>query len=93
LPTDAEQPLLTPTLIKAARALLDMSQEDLAELVGVSRKTISLIEATKHRPGDPRRIAVILQIEERLAEDKGVEFVFADGRTGEGVRLRRRPSN
>jgi DNA-binding XRE family transcriptional regulator len=69
-----------------------MSQEELAELIGCSRKTISLIEASSERPSDARRIAVLLQIEEGLARDKGVEFVFANERTGEGVRLRRRRS-
>jgi len=34
-------PLLTPTLLKAARGLLAMDQAELASEVGVSRKTIA----------------------------------------------------
>lgn len=36
--------------IKAARAALDLSQEDLANLVGVTRQTIGMIEAGKFNP-------------------------------------------
>ena len=36
--------------LKAARAILDISQEQLAEAVGVTRQTIGLIEAGKFNP-------------------------------------------
>ncbi len=36
--------------MKAARAGLDMSQQDLAEAVGVSRQTISAIEKGDYNP-------------------------------------------
>ncbi|MBQ5559651.1 MAG: helix-turn-helix transcriptional regulator [Lachnospiraceae bacterium] len=36
--------------LKAARAGLDMSQEDLAKAVGVSRQTISAIEKGDYNP-------------------------------------------
>ena len=36
--------------MKAARAGMDLSQEELAELVGVSRQTIGMIEAGKYNP-------------------------------------------
>lgn len=36
--------------LKAARAILDMSQEQLAEAVGVTRQTIGMIEAGKFNP-------------------------------------------
>lgn len=36
--------------MKAARAGLDMSQEQLAETVGVTRQTIGMIEAGKFNP-------------------------------------------
>ena len=36
--------------MKAARAGMDLSQEELAELVGVTRQTIGLIEAGKYNP-------------------------------------------
>jgi putative transcriptional regulator len=36
--------------LKSARAILDMSQEQLAEVVGVTRQTIGMIEAGKFNP-------------------------------------------
>ena len=36
--------------LKAARASLDMSQQDLAEKVGVSRQTINAIEKGDYNP-------------------------------------------
>ena len=36
--------------MKAARALKEMSQEDLAKAVGVTRKTIGMIEAGDYNP-------------------------------------------
>ena len=36
--------------MKAARAGMDLSQEELAELVGVTRQTIGMIEAGKYIP-------------------------------------------
>lgn len=36
--------------LKSARAALDLSQEDLADKVGVTRQTIGMIEAGKFNP-------------------------------------------
>lgn len=36
--------------LKSARAIMDMSQEQLAEAVGVTRQTIGMIEAGKFNP-------------------------------------------
>lgn len=36
--------------LKAARAALDLSQEDLAKRVGVSRQTINMIERGDYNP-------------------------------------------
>lgn len=36
--------------LKAARALMDMSQKDLADAVGVSRQTINAIEKGDYNP-------------------------------------------
>ena len=36
--------------MKAARAGMDLSQEELAELVGVTRQSIGMIEAGKYNP-------------------------------------------
>lgn len=85
-----ETGLLTPSLIRAARALLGFDQEALAEKVGLSRKTIALIETMKAGPVDPRRRRVLEDLRRKMEDDLQVEFVFAGEKTGEGVRLRRR---
>ena len=36
--------------LKSARAALDLSQEELAEKVGVTRQTIGMIEAGRYNP-------------------------------------------
>lgn len=36
--------------LKSARAALDLSQDELAQLVGVTRQTIGMIEAGKYNP-------------------------------------------
>lgn len=81
--------ILTPTLIRAVRALLHMDQAGLAESSGISRKTISLIEANENPPEDPRRIKVLNDLQLHLEQEWGVEFTFGTKRVGEGVRLKR----
>lgn len=44
--------------LKAARASLDMSQEQLAEAVGVTRQTIGMIEAGRFNPSLQLCIAI-----------------------------------
>jgi DNA-binding XRE family transcriptional regulator len=82
-------PVLTPTLVKAARALLSMDQTQLAAAVGVSRKTISWIEITASEKIDPRRRATLESIRERLEKDWHIQFVFEEDGHGEGIYLRR----
>ena len=43
-------PALQNLKLKAARAAKDLSQEQLAQLVGVTRQTIGMIEAGKYNP-------------------------------------------
>jgi DNA-binding XRE family transcriptional regulator len=85
--------ILTPTLIRAARALLDLDQEGLAQATGISRKTLALIETTTSMPTDPRRIRMLQALRETLETDLDVEFIFEGEQVGEGLRLRKpRPS-
>ena len=44
--------------LKSARVILDMSQEQLAEAVGVTRQTIGMIEAGKFNPSLQLCIAI-----------------------------------
>jgi DNA-binding XRE family transcriptional regulator len=81
--------LLTPTLIKAARILLGYDQKTLSKKVGVSTKTLSLIETMKAEPLDPRRRRVLEDMRRKMENELLVEFVFASDNSGEGVRIRR----
>jgi predicted transcriptional regulator len=76
--------MVTPAQCRAARGLLDWSQQELANGAGVGIVTIRQIEAGTT---EPRRatIAVVRQTFERA----GVEFIEANG-GGPGVRLRKR---
>lgn len=81
--------LLTPTLIKAARALLGYDQATLAVKTGISKKTIGLIETMESVPTDARRRRVLEELRTRLEDELRVEFIFASADSGEGVRIRK----
>lgn len=78
-------------MIRAARGLVNLSQTELGESVGVSRRTISKIETEAVGRPDSRRREVLYLIRRFLEDEEFVEFIFADGRIEEGVVKRRRP--
>lgn len=73
--------------LKAARALLDWSQEALATAADVSLPTVKRLEAAAGMLGG--RAATVRKIQVAL-ERAGVEFIDENG-SGPGVRLRKRP--
>lgn len=54
--------------LKAARAGLDLSQEELARRVGVTRQTIGMIEAGKYNPTLNLCIAICKELGKTLDE-------------------------
>jgi DNA-binding XRE family transcriptional regulator len=76
-------------MIRAARGLLNIDQAELGKLVGVARRTIIRLEADEVEPTNPRRIEVVAAIRDKLQEEYGVRFVYADATTGEGVAMKR----
>jgi transcriptional regulator with XRE-family HTH domain len=74
---------MRPEQVRTARALLNWSLDDLAEVSGVHRNTISNFETGKYG-GDPEKLAAI----KNALESSGVIFVDENGE-GSGVRLRR----
>ncbi len=73
--------MINPAQCRAARGLLDWSQQDLADRAGVGIVTVRQFEAGVH---EPRRAT--LQVVKRAFEDAGVEFLDpSDG--GAGLRL------
>jgi DNA-binding XRE family transcriptional regulator len=75
-------------MIRAARALLGLEQSQLAEIVGVARRTIIRIEADDTEPTNPRRREIHEAIRDRLEEKYGIRFVYP-GKTGGGVIMRK----
>ena len=69
--------------IKAARALLDWSQEQLAEAASVSLPTIKRLEANDGLLGGQLGTSTKIR---RALEAAGVEFIFENG-GGAGVRI------
>ena len=54
--------------LKAARAAKDLSQEELAQAVGVTRQTIGMIEAGKYNPTLNLCIAICKALDKTLDE-------------------------
>ena len=71
--------------IRAARALLDISQTDLSKFASVSVATIKRVEAATGVRGAAESLWKIESALERL----GVEFIPGDRQRGSGVRLRK----
>jgi DNA-binding XRE family transcriptional regulator len=67
--------------IRAARAWLAMSQEELADAAGVARRTVIRLEGPEGRPS-----ALVVQKLQDALEKKGAVFIVEDGR-GTGVRF------
>ena len=76
--------MITATQCRAARALLDWSQQELADSAGVGIVTVRQLEAGNTQP---RRAT--LNVIRRALKSAGVEFIDENG-GGPGVRLRKR---
>src|SRR5215831_14329491 len=76
--------ILTPGMIRAARALLGLDQAQVAERAGLHQRTISKVEGEAGSPTDPRRKEVLEALKEAF-ESEGIEFIFASEMSGEGV--------
>jgi DNA-binding XRE family transcriptional regulator len=76
------RPAASARQCRAARALLDWSQKQLAERSGVARKTIADHEAATRQLRYRTRVDIT-----EAFERSGVEFIWSGGSGGEGVRL------
>jgi predicted transcriptional regulator len=76
--------MLTPRQIRAARALLRWSQQELADRAVVSLNAVNRLER-----GEVDSRASTLQAVQSALEKAGIEFIFS-GEKGEGVLLARR---
>lgn len=74
---------MTPSQCRAARALLDWSQQQLADAARVGVVTVRQFEASAAKPRNST-----LDVLYRALESAGVQFIAANG-GGPGVRLRK----
>ena len=74
--------MITAAQCRAARGLLDWTQQNLADRAGVGIVTVRQVEAGI---SEPRKAT--LEVIKRAFEDSGVEFLEENG-GGPGVRLR-----
>jgi transcriptional regulator with XRE-family HTH domain len=74
---------ITPTQMRAARALLDWTQADLAAAAKIALPTVKRYETGLRTP-----IPAIMAAVRRALETAGVEFIPARNGKGVGVRLR-----
>ncbi len=72
--------------MRAARALLNISQADLARMASLHVATIRRIEASFDPTGNAVSVSNIV----KALEDAGVEFIPEEGSKGPGVRLKHR---
>jgi predicted transcriptional regulator len=77
------QAMITPEQCRAARGLLDWSQQELANKAALGIVTVRQLEAGTH---EPRRAT--LDVVRRAFEKAGVEFIDENG-GGPGARLRK----
>lgn len=81
-----QQIMINALQVRAARALLDISQTELSHLAGVGVATIKKFE----RSTEELRVTVqILLRIQRALESAGIIFIDQDGQVGPGVRLKR----
>jgi transcriptional regulator with XRE-family HTH domain len=76
-------PLLSPEQCRAARGLLDWTQEELAEQADVSRSTIRDFENGRHHLHPTTAAQVVAALE------RGGTLLIPSDEAGPGVRLRK----
>jgi transcriptional regulator with XRE-family HTH domain len=75
--------MLTPAQLRAARALLGWTRDDLAERSGVAAVTVKGFEYL----GADSKISTVQKMQ-RALEAAGIQFIDEDATGGIGVRLR-----
>ena len=79
--------MLDPAQIRAARALLGWTQEDLAKASGVGTATIQRMEKSKQMITG--YISTVVRLQEAF-EKAGIQFIDSDEAGGHGLRLAKR---
>ncbi|WP_457093241.1 helix-turn-helix domain-containing protein [Microvirga sp. P5_D2] len=74
--------LARPKILKAARLLLNLTQEQVGEAAGFSDKTVKRMES-----GAAKVTIDVLEAVQRVYERQGVRFLQETDDEGEGLRL------
>ncbi len=77
--------MITAEQIRAARALLRWSAQDLADRSGIGFRTIQRFEGERGIPGSRSKNLMTIR---RVLEDAGVIFIDQEDGRGPGVQLR-----
>jgi DNA-binding XRE family transcriptional regulator len=77
-------------MLRAARGLVGVEQTQLAQMVGVTRKTIFAIEHDHSQRPDERRTKIVRKIRDYFIQECHVLFLYEQDGLGEGVRLLRK---
>ena len=73
---------VAPYLLRAARSLLGMSQDELAGFADISRRSLAKIES-----GDRTILLANYDAVRRVLEGRGIEFIPGTERCGPGLRI------
>ncbi|NIA69873.1 helix-turn-helix transcriptional regulator [Pelagibius litoralis] len=76
--------MISPDICRAARYLVNLSQQELAAAAGVARSTVAEFERGARVPVTDNVTAM-----RKALEAAGVTFIPADDAAGPGVRLRK----
>ncbi|WP_162003361.1 helix-turn-helix domain-containing protein [Microvirga tunisiensis] len=74
--------LARPKILKAARLLLNLTQEQVGEAAGLSDKTVKRMES-----GAAKVTIDVLEAVQRVYERQGIRFLQETDDEGEGLRL------
>jgi transcriptional regulator with XRE-family HTH domain len=78
--------VIYPLQVRAARVLLGLSQQELAEASQIGLATLKRVEAAG---GELTGTAQTMARIERALESKGIVFIDQDDKLGPGVRLKK----
>jgi len=80
--------IISSEIVRAARAMLGIKQEELARLAGISTPTLRKIEN-----GDKMIAVFYIERVQRALEIEGLEFIRESEHAGEGLRWRAKQSH
>lgn len=83
--------MIQPCQTRAARALVGMSQRDLADQSGIGITTIKRFELADGQTGGQIARQSTLEVLAQTLDDVGVDFLTQTNTRGPGVRLRTNP--